>query len=351
VKWVLKEFNDQFFFSDRDVMLEFPPPDSAVQFAKRAFFKGHFLECRQMLNSRKNTLGNTPESDLFRHYARIKLAGKGRSGGKPVNPYAKQKTEWQIDLEDARNLLLVYLRSGHQDILTNILVAESYLWEEDFSTAEIFLDRAYLQNPFEIEMLVNLTHLHFSRYREFGFKGDMDIYRHILEICPIYQNVLIKWCDYILEQNPSHTAPPKIAIKKLRDYLDLSPNSYQAWLMFGKIYAKGFDRDIALDAFMTADSIKPGDGMIHYNIGALYYEWDKPGLAKKYLALAIEYDNYLDAYLYLGAILKEEGKYRQALEKFRYRVANKKGEDDFYAYQAMKGIQECLDELSRQDNK
>ena len=60
---------------------------------------------------------------------------------------------------------------------------------------------------------------------------------------------------------------------------------------------------------------------------------------------AIQYDNYLDAYLYLGSILKDEGNYRAALEKFRYRVAHKQGEDDFYAYQAMKGIQECLEAL------
>ena len=56
-------------------------------------------------------------------------------------------------------------------------------------------------------------------------------------------------------------------------------------------------------------------------------------------------DNYLDAHLYLGVIFQERGQYEKALERFRYRVAHKTDEDDYYAQQAMKGIRECLDAL------
>ena len=69
--------------------------------------------------------------------------------------------------------------------------------------------------------------------------------------------------------------------------------------------------------------------------------------AQVYFENAISYQNYLDAYLYLGAVLKEQGRYEEALAKFRYRVSNKTGDDDYYALQAMKGIQECLAALGQ----
>ncbi len=234
---------------------------------------------------------------------------------------------------------------------TDNLVAESYLWEQEFSTAEIFLEKAYSENPFDIDVLLNLTFLHSSRYREFGFRGIQDIYQQIIDVCPVGETVLLQWCDKILLGNPGFTAPPKLARQRVEKYLECNPHSYRAWLMMGKIDAQGMNREKALGAFLKADSISPRNGMVNYNLGALYYEWNRKELARIYLEQSIDYGNYLDAYLYLGAILKEEGRYQEALEKFRYRVAHKQGEDDFYAYQAMKGIQECLEALGQPQSK
>ena len=47
----------------------------------------------------------------------------------------------------------------------------------------------------------------------------------------------------------------------------------------------------------------------------------------------------------IGVIYKNRGEYEKALKKFRYRVAHKKDDDDYYAVQAMKGIRECLKAL------
>ena len=200
-------------------------------------------------------------------------------------------------------------------------------------------------------MLSNLAFIHPSRYREFGMVDRQSIYLKILDLCPIEESVLIQWSDAILLGNPSYSAPPKHARRLTRHYLSLNPHSYRGWLMLGKIYAQALDRPRALEAFFNADSISPRNGLICYNIGALYYEWHQPERAEEYIIKAIEYNNYLDAYLYLGAILKDQGKYQQALEKFRYRVANKQGDDDFYAYQAMKGIQQCLEALENESPK
>ena len=117
--------------------------------------------------------------------------------------------------------------------------------------------------------------------------------------------------------------------------------------MHGKILAHALKRKQALESYFKADSLAPKNGLVQYNIGIVYYELKNLSLAEDYMKKAIDYQNYLNAYLYLGTILKEQGKYEEALEKFRYRVKHKTGDDDYYAQQAMKGIQECLAALGQ----
>jgi tetratricopeptide (TPR) repeat protein len=117
--------------------------------------------------------------------------------------------------------------------------------------------------------------------------------------------------------------------------------------MLGEIYSRENQRERALSTFLKADSLNPGNGKINYNLGVLYYEWDKITSAKEYFIRSIKYEDYLDSHLYLGAIYKEEGNYKKALERFRYRVLHKTGEDDLYAYQAMNGIKLCLEALKQ----
>ncbi len=345
IRWVINEFDDFLPLNNGDNLQRLYPPDSLLLLAKRKYFLKEYEECLKLLRGKDSSTNADLNAEIWHHYASIKLAGREKLQAPPRNPYSKQLPKWKLNIQKSRDQLLNYLRAGYDDAMTNILVAESYIWEEDFSTAEIFLEKVYVENPFDIDVLLNLSFLHFSRYKEFGFTGSQDIYQKILSICPIEETVMLKWGDNILRSNPSHTAPPKMARDFVLKFLKMNPYSYNALLLLGKIYSQSVNRDLALKVFLKADSLNPKSGIINYNIGALYYEWGKFEHAKKYLNNAIDYDNYLDAYLYLGVILEEEGKYQEALEKFRYRVSQKQGEDDFFAYQAMKGIQECLEAL------
>ena len=243
--------------------------------------------------------------------------------------------------------MLEFLRQGYQQPQIDLLIAESYLWEENFASAEVFLEKLLVENPFDIDVLLDLTFLHPSRYKEFGFDGLMDIYQRILDLCPLEEAVLLQWVDKIILGSPGYAAPPQYAQERIRKYLKINPYSYKGWLMLGQIHAHQFQKELALQAFLKAETISPQSGVVHYNLGSLYYDWKKYDLARGHLEQAIALDDYLDAYLYLGAILKEEGRYEEALEKFRYRVAHKQGEVDYYAIQAMKGIQACLEALGQ----
>jgi tetratricopeptide (TPR) repeat protein len=347
INWTRQQFSDVFPFVTAKNSSAITPPDSLLEVARQYFYEAQYQKCLESLSRADPFGGNNPLYDIWRQYAEIKLAGEVSIGAKPANPYSAELPDWQRRLEKARTLLLDYLRLQKKQAFLDEIVAESYIWEKDYSSAGLFLKKAFVENPFNINVLLNLSFLHYSRYREFGFSGVQEIYQRILDICPVEEQVLIRWCENVLQNNPSFSAPPKLARKRIEYYLQMNPHSYKAWLMLGKVYAQGVNREITLKMFMKADSIFPGNAVVAYNIGVLYYEWGKLDPARKYLEQAISSDNYLDAYLYLGVIFRDEGDYEKALEMFRYRVAHKQGEDDFYAFQAMKGIQQCLDALEK----
>ena len=64
--------------------------------------------------------------------------------------------------------------------------------------------------------------------------------------------------------------------------------------------------------------------------------------ALPYFLKAIEIDQNLDSYLYAGITYRLLGNNKMALKYYRERVRRKTGDDDYYALQAMKGIQIIL---------
>ncbi len=350
-QWVSEECADLFPFQKSGSMDQVAAPDSLLEKAKIRFYQGRYEECLRLLNSRSGKKGEDSRYDIWRQSTLVKLAGAESLHAPQPSRFIKELPDWQRRLTEARNRLIDYVRQGATGPNLDVVIAESHIWEKDFASAEIFLEKAYIENPFNIDVLLNLTYLYKSRYQEFGFSGISEIYERILNVCPIEEKVLLVWVENILENNPSYSAPPKYARKRLEEYLLVNPHSVNAWLMLGKVFAQGLDRQKTLEAFQKADSIAPANAAVQYNLGVLYYEWNKPDIAEDYLRKAIELDDYLDAYLYLGVILMEKGDYREALEKFRYRVSRKQGENDFYAYQAMKGIQQCLEAIENNTEK
>lgn len=342
LKWIKENFGNRIPFQEKEYLQPFRQSDRVFTIARRLFFQRRYEQSQEVLKKIIRKKAPDPEYRKWYDYNTIRLAGKKRLHHPPKNPYSTKVPIWQKKLRQARSDLLDILKSDPDDLLSKVMVAESYIWEEDFNSAEIFLKQAFVENPFDIDVLLNFTFLHPSRYQQFGFKNRREIYQQILTYCPLEESVLLKWSELIVRGDPAYTPPPHFAKDFVQRYLNMNPYSPSVWLMLGQLIAKQGDRPGALKCFLKADSLQPNDGLILYNIGVLYYEWEKLDKARTYFLKSIEASDYLDSHLYLGSIYKQEGNCEAALKEFRYRVIHKTGDDDFYAYQAMKGIRECL---------
>ncbi len=326
------------------------PPDSLSVHAKAAFYAKKYKKSENLCVSTLMQHPNHAEIQRWQQFNRIRLAGIKRTEEKDRNPYETRKSEWELMLMEARKILI---NRAKENIAANIddpvldnMIAESFIQEERFAEAEEFLKIAYNANPFNIEVLENLSLLHPSRYEDLSFSNKRAILNRILEICPMYESVLVRLVEDLLQSVPVNQAPSQ----KVREYLDrmlaLNPNSTTALMLQGKYLLTIFDYRQAYQMFLKADSLAPESELAKYNLGVTAFKLEEFSAARGYFQEAIRIADHLDSHLYLGVIYQQDGNFEEALERFRYRVANQIDEDDYYAVQAMKGIRECLKELN-----
>lgn len=319
--------------------------------ARDEFFKRNYEAGDKLFKEALKRNPDNPTVKKWYNYNLIKLAATLRPD-KERNPFETRKLPYEVMLSQARSFLKDLLRQNleqniEDDFLSNML-AESYLIEENYGEAEVFLKNAYVENRFNINVLENLTYLHASRYKDLGFEDEYQLYERIVNLCPIYADVLIKYIEKLLKVTPVHGVASARAKELIENFLSINPNSARSWLVLGEYYHANLNRKAAFQAYFKADSLEPRNASVQYNLGIMYYVDEDFDEAEKHFKKAIEFGNYLDAHLYLGSIYEKKGEYEKALERFRYRVAHKTGEDDYYAKEAMKGIRQCMQALNIQ---
>ncbi len=322
--------------------------DSNFVLLRDAFYRGKYTLAQKYADRL-----NRPEQPLLRRwraFIQIRLAAELRARQKPRNPYEFRKAKWQKIVELARSQLIQLMRaetakSSRDDVL-NTMMGESYLLTESFGDAEVFLKNAYVENPFNIETLENLSLLYPSRLKDLHFADDAAVLEKILIYCPLYSKILERFVLRMLRRGPVGSIAFQKAKSFIDHFLEMNPKSAAAWLLLGKYWEQMTRDDMALRIFLKVDSLAPGNSTNKFNLGVIYFRMEDYPKAIKYFKQAISLDDYLNAHLYLGAIYKQQGRYREALKEFRYRVAHQQGSDDFYALQAMKGIRECLKALN-----
>ena len=326
-----------------------PLPDPLQIRARDAFYRGEYEQSYRLFRQALSKSGVDTNAHPWYQFAKIRyaLVLKARQGW--VNPLNKEEQPWQRLNRQARNTLLRILKESNGRYMDNpfynMMIGESFILDERFHDAEIFLENAYIQAPFDVDILENLSHLHPSRLENLKLKNKYQVWQKALTYCPIYEELLVKYVEFLLNVHPIQGDPPIIARQLMNRYLALNPGSPTIWNLLGKYYLMIRQYSQAVAVFQKADSLNPRNSLTKYNLGVAYYNLRNYTKAESFFRQAIAIDDYLDAHLYLGEIYREQGDCQRALREFRYRVAHKTGPDDAYAYEAMKGIRDCLKKL------
>lgn len=324
--------------------------DKDLILARDAFYRKEYSQSLQLCNRALSRHPDDKEILKWYYYNRIQLAKNSRPEENKENPFDAGKSSWQRSLNEARafliNLFKEYYDQGIGDVMLGNMIAETFILEELYGDAEEFLKIAYFENPFNIEVLQNLSLLHYTRYKDLSFRDAEDILARILDICPLNEEALTRYVEKLLANVPVNSVPSVKIKERIDRTLFLNPNSTAAWILEGRYNLMTFQYPEALRNFAKADSLEPNKAVVQYNLGVAYYKMKQENTAETYFKRAIQISDFLEAHLYLGVIYKDRGEYEKALERFRYRVAHKQGDNDYYALQAMKGIRECLEALN-----
>ncbi len=318
--------------------------------ARDAFFRGEYAKSYQLF---RQSLKISPDDSMFNpwyQFIKIRYALVLRQQEGWVNPLDRDERSWQRLNRQARNQLLRLVKQQPalmEHPFVNMMIGESFILEENFKDAEVFLENAYIYNPFDIDILENLSHLHPSRLENLRLTSKYQVWHKILLYNPLYESLLVQYVEELLNIHPVQGDPPVIARQLMNRYLQLNPESPTIWNLLGKYYLMTRQYQQAVRAFSHADSLNPRKSITKYNLGIAFYNLKDYTTAKRYFREAIAIDDFLDAHLYLGQIYREEGNCEAALKEFRYRVKHKRGPEDAYALEAMKGIRDCLEKLGQ----
>ena len=101
--------------------------------------------------------------------------------------------------------------------------------------------------------------------------------------------------------------------------------------------------DEAIEIYKKLITYDKDNSELYYNLGIGYFHKKEYEESEKVFLKSIKINEYPDSYLYVGAINKIIGNYEKALYYYRERIKrSKKGEDDYYATEALHGLQWIL---------
>lgn len=107
---------------------------------------------------------------------------------------------------------------------------------------------------------------------------------------------------------------PVAAIDAYRRSLRLRPDTTEAWINLGRLFAESGDADAAHDCFRSALDLDPADATAYYNLGVIAQDAGKESDAIALYHRALELDPQLaEAHYNLATLFDQAGDSRQAI--------------------------------------
>ena len=283
---------------------------------------------------------NTPEATVLKAAVYVQK-GLRRKVDRKKAEYLKIKIP---EFEQARRLLAPLLRQRKDVKGLAYWLGRMAMHEGDFTRAEIYLKKALVDDPEDCRVHYALSFLLPVRLKELGYGSRIDILEKAVRLDPGYRDAVYDLANsYYLSGSGSETGPTtNRAIKTIERYLSINRKDTQINSLLGMLYIRIKRFNQAQHIFEQLLKQYPNDSNSYYNMGIVYFMKKEYRKALPYFLKAIEIDQNLDSYLYAGITYRLLGNNKMALKYYRERVRRKTGDDDYYALQAMKGIQIIL---------
>lgn len=252
------------------------------------------------------------------------------------------------------NSLIPIAREGNDTADLNRILGELYLYENKYKEAEIFLKKGLTQNPYDARIYYDMYYLHEDRIKDLGFDSRFDVLKKAIELDNGYVAAVYELAnEYFQTGTASSTGRgTTYAMETLNTFMKINSRNQRILNLLANIYLQIKSTEKAINLYKILVDMKSDPGEIYYNLGIGYFHLKKYEDAKSAFKKSISINDYPDSYLYLGAINKITGNNEKALYYYRERIKrSKKGEDDLYAKEAMRGIRLILAEQSQDSSR
>ncbi len=246
------------------------------------------------------------------------------------------------DFEKAKKILRPIILNRKDTPQIDLLMGRLLIREREYTTAEMFLKKAYVQDPENCRVHFSLSFLLPDRLKDIGYQSRVAILKRAVVLDPGYRDAVYQLANEIYLSGRGTLGSIQEAIDIINRFLEIHPDDPEMMNLLGSLYIKTNHPEKALPIFKDLFNKFPDDSDSYYNLGVCYYMLKKDSTALRYFRKAIQMDQHLDSYLYIGMIYKKMGQADSALKYFRERVARKTGDDDAYAKEAMLGIRQIL---------
>lgn len=252
------------------------------------------------------------------------------------------------DFEKARSLLIPIVKERKDTPETDILLGRMAIREQHYGDAEIFLKKAYVDDPENARVYFHLSFLLPDRLKDIGYADRVAILKRAVYFDPGYRDAVYQLANEIYLSGIGTLRSNQEGIRVVEEFLKIQPGDPEMRSLLGMLYTKTHHPDKALPIFQDLRNEFPNDPNSYYNLGICYYLKKQDSTALDLFMKAIRMANHRDAYLYVAMIYNRMGKLDSALKYFRERVKLKTGDDDKYALEAMYGIRTILAKMEKQ---
>jgi tetratricopeptide (TPR) repeat protein len=254
------------------------------------------------------------------------------------NPHFQQILYW----------LVPYGREERDNAEMNICLGRMYLFKSNYGLAEVCLKRAVTQNQHNPRIYYYMSFLHPSRISEIGYEDRIAILEQAVRLDEGYVDAIYELANELYSTGtgtPGGYSTTR-ARQLLQAFLSINPDQPKILSLLGRIYLQTKFTLEAQDVFKCLVELFPDSAENHYNLGICNYQLKKYDEAESNFRQAIELEDHLESYLYMGAIARHRENYKQALYYFRERIRRKQGNEDHYAREAMRQVRIILDILA-----